>query len=160
MKIYADGGTRNNGKPNALGGWAWLALMDEILLNFDNGSSDKLITNNQNEIYSITHALSMVKSLESDIEVYMDSAYVINCINDKWYVNWRKNGWKNAKKKPVENKELWEALLFEIERLESKCGIKVIFKKVKGHSGDVWNEMADRLANDAMDEAQSKLSTN
>ncbi len=68
-------------------------------------------------------------------------AYIVNCINNKWYINWRKNGWKTAKKTPVENRELWERLLSLIENLEN---FEII--KVKGHAGDKYNEMADELA--------------
>jgi ribonuclease HI len=43
------------------------------------------------------------------VDIYSDSAYVINCFRDKWYERWRKNGWVNSQKKPVENRDLWEA---------------------------------------------------
>ena len=64
------------------------------------------------------------------VGVYSDSAYVVNCFRDKWYERWLRNGWKNAQKKPVENRDLWEALIAEVERHQ------VTWHKVAGHSGD------------------------
>jgi len=62
------------------------------------------------------------------LEVFSDSSYLMNCFREKWYVSWRRNGWKNSKKEPVENRELWEELLELVE----KQG-KVEFFRVKGH---------------------------
>jgi len=76
--------------------------------------------------------------------VYSDSAYVINCFRDRWYVRWRANGWKNAQKKPVENRDLWETLLAEVESRD------VTWHKVAGHTGVPLNERADRLAAEAI----------
>lgn len=155
LEVYSDGGSRNNGKPNALGGWGFVIVSaGDIILREDNGSSSELTTNNQNEIQSVIEALDILKYTKDDVVIYSDSAYVVNCINDKWYVSWRKNGWKNSKKKPVENKELWEELLDNIDRVRAENNVNVTFKKVKGHSGNEWNEYADRLVNEAMDEVE------
>jgi ribonuclease HI len=78
------------------------------------------------------------------VAVYSDSAYVINCFRDRWYVRWRANGWKNAQKKPVDNRDLWEALLAEVESRD------VTWHKVAGHAGVPLNERADRLAAEAI----------
>src|SRR5262249_45928163 len=74
-----------------------------------------------------------------------DSAYVVNCFRDKWYERWRRNGWKTAQKRPVENRDLWEALVDLAERHD------VTWHKVAGHSGDPLNDRADRLARAAID---------
>ena len=74
------------------------------------------------------------------VDLHSDSAYLVNCFRDRWYVRWRQNGWRNAQKKPVENRDLWEALLLENERHD------VAWHKVAGHSGVPLNERADRLA--------------
>jgi len=68
-------------------------------------------------------------------------------MKQKWYVKWRKNGWKNSKKEPVENKDLWEELLNQVESIKD-----ITFIKVKGHSGVELNELAEALANKGMDE--------
>jgi ribonuclease HI len=78
------------------------------------------------------------------VAVHSDSAYVVNCFRERWYERWRRNGWRNAQKKPVENRDLWEALLGEAGRHE------VHWHKVAGHAGDPLNERADRLANAAI----------
>src|SRR6266545_122081 len=78
------------------------------------------------------------------VEIYSDSAYVINCFRDKWYERWRENGWRNAQKKPVDNRDLWEALLAEVERHD------VTWHKVAGHSGHELNDRADALARSAI----------
>lgn len=81
--------------------------------------------------------------------IYSDSAYVINCMKQKWYVNWKRNGWVNSKKQPVANKELWEILLDNIDNILSTGLDKVNFVKVKGHADNVWNNEVDKLAVDA-----------
>jgi len=78
------------------------------------------------------------------VAIYSDSAYVVNCFRDKWYERWRKNGWRNSNKKPVENRDLWEALLGEAERHD------VVWHKVAGHSGHEMNDRADALARSAI----------
>ena len=67
-----------------------------------------------------------------------------NCINQKWYEKWFRNGWINSKKEPVANRELWENLFYLLDVLEKTSKVKFI--KVKGHSGNDWNEQVDRLA--------------
>lgn len=155
--ISADGAARNNGKPNAIGGWGFVIVQDDHAFVEGRGSIPELNTNNQNEIKSITDALGKLIELgisqNSQINVEMDSAYVLNCVKDEWYISWIKNGWKNAKKQPVANKELWLAFLDHLLWFDN-----ISFNKIKGHSGNKWNDMADRLANLAMDEAEAALS--
>jgi ribonuclease HI len=79
------------------------------------------------------------------VAVYSDSAYVVNCFRDRWYVRWRENGWKNAQRKPVESRDLWEALIALAERHD------VSWHKVAGHAGDPLNERVDRLARAAVE---------
>jgi len=104
------------------------------------------VTNNQMEMLAVIEVLKTLKRKDIPVVIHADSALVVNCINSKWYVNWRKKGWRKSDRKPVENKELWKELL---ELYESFDDVK--FVKVKGHSGDEWNERADELANEAMD---------
>lgn len=61
------------------------------------------------------------------IEVFSDSSYLMDCFRKKWYVNWQKNGWKTAKKEPVEHKEIWEQLISYLDVH------KISFYRVKGH---------------------------
>jgi ribonuclease HI len=78
------------------------------------------------------------------VHLYSDSAYVVNCFRDKWYERWQRNGWQNAQKKPVGNRDLWEALIALVAQHD------VTWHKVAGHSGDEMNERADRLARAAI----------
>jgi ribonuclease HI len=90
----------------------------------------------------LTAPIQGLRALEGRrrVAVHSDSAYVINCFRDRWYERWRKNGWLNAQKKPVENRDLWEALIALVERHD------VTWHKVAGHSGHPENDRADALA--------------
>ena len=162
LQIWADGGCRNNGKPNALGGWGGGAVAvngdveTQVMCNY--GSVEDLITNNQNEIMAITNALQSITKIKDNIhvEACLDSAYIVNCFNSNWRAGWEKNGWKNARKKPVENKDLWISLFKEVDRF----GRKLTFSKTKGHSGVKWNEFADELANKAMNDEEERRNLN
>jgi ribonuclease HI len=91
------------------------------------------------ELKSVIEGLKATP-ISSEIDLYSDSAYVVNCFKDKWYTKWRKNGWINSAKKPVENKDLWEILLQLVEARN------VTFCKVKGHADNKWNNRCDQLA--------------
>ena len=97
-------------------------------------------TNQRMELTACIKALEQIKAAGYTVEVYTDSAYLANCIQRKWYLTWQKNGWKNARREPVENRDLWERLL----KLLSLH--KVHFHKVTGHAGLEMNERADELA--------------
>jgi ribonuclease HI len=77
---------------------------------------------------------------DHDVIVYSDSAYVINCFKDKWFINWENNGWKNAKGDTIANLLEWRFLIkfFKMPNFN--------FEKIKGHSGHIHNERADYLA--------------
>lgn len=96
-------------------------------------------TNNRMEMTAVIRALEALKT-PCAVKLHSDSAYVINCFKNKWYVNWRRNGWRNASKQPVENRDLWEQMLAQVDRHN------VEWIKVKGHSDDVLNNRADELA--------------
>lgn len=94
--------------------------------------------------------LGVITGLEAlnrpcSVEVYTDSQYVVNAFNQHWVEGWLKRGWKNAKKEPVKNKDLWQRLL------SAKEPHKVSFHWVKGHAGHPLNERCDQLATDAAD---------
>ena len=78
------------------------------------------------------------------VELYSDSAYLINAFNKHWIANWQRNGWQNAKKQPVENQDLWQELL-AAEKIH-----QIDWRKVKGHDGDKYNEICDQLAKEAI----------
>jgi ribonuclease HI len=84
------------------------------------------------------------------IEIVSDSTYVVNCFRDRWYEGWLRRGWKNTQRQPVANRDLWEPLL----GLVLAEGASVTFTKVKGHSGDVMNDLVDSLATEAADRGE------
>ncbi|MCP4761860.1 MAG: ribonuclease HI [archaeon] len=145
ISIYTDGACQNNQNRQNKGGWAAIILINDaekptkILSGKKNNT-----TNNKMELSACIEGLKYIEksNLKSEnIIIYTDSAYISNCFRDKWYINWEKNGWKNAKKKPVKNKEFWQDLLNLFRSIP-----KVEFKHVKGHTGNKYNEMADHLA--------------
>lgn len=79
------------------------------------------------ELTAFAEALDMLKKDNLSIRVFSDSSYLIRCMNEKWYENWERNGWKNASKKPVENKDLWERIIKYLHRHQFQ------FFHVKGH---------------------------
>ena len=105
-------------------------------------------TNNIMELKGCIEGLKAIKNKTLPVEVYLDSAYVLNGITN-WIEGWKKKGWRTANKKPVLNKELWIELDSERNKFNN-----IEFIKVKGHAGNEGNEIADRLCNEAMDEIE------
>ncbi|MCY7679899.1 ribonuclease HI [Bacillus pumilus] len=142
--VYTDGGCRGNQNETNVGGWGAVLSHKGKEVELKGGKLNT--TNNVMELTGVIEALKHIKTNNIHIEVYADSAYVVNGMNS-WVKNWIKNNWRKSNKKPVENKELW----MELNELV-KNQASVTFLKVKGHSGDAGNEKADELANQAMDE--------
>lgn len=138
ITIYCDGACSGNQSATNVGGWGVVLKYHDKVKELHGG--ERNTSNQRMELTACIKALEAVKSHDIPIDVYSDSAYLINCMKEKWYVNWQKNGWKNAKKQPVENQDLWKRLL----ELISQHSIK--FHKVAGHSGVELNERADKLA--------------
>ncbi|HCX04906.1 MAG: ribonuclease HI [Tissierellales bacterium] len=142
--IYTDGACSNNQKDNNLGGYGAVMLYKGHRKEIYGG--EKNTTNNIMEMKAIIEALKLLKTYEIPVEIYTDSAYISNCMNQKWYEKWIKNGWKTANKKPVKNKELWMEILKYADKINT-----ITFHKVPGHSGVELNEKADELANKGID---------
>lgn len=128
--VYTDGACSGNPGP---GGWAWVVPDGEFA-----AGSDLATTNQRMELKA---ALEAVKAFRGEIIIFSDSTYVVNCFRDRWWEGWLRRGWVNSAKKPVKNRDLWEPLI-EIYRERDN----ISFSWVKGHSGDRWNDEADRLA--------------
>jgi len=79
-----------------------------------------------------------------EVEVYSDSAYVVNAFNNGWIDKWNRNNWLTSSKEPVKNKELW----VELDELVRKYNVKFI--KVKGHSDNAYNNRCDEMARNAI----------
>ena len=138
--IYTDGGCRGN---PGIGGWGvWLRYKD---IDKKLKGAELNTTNNKMELTASIRALQTLKSNDITVDLYTDSKYVIQGINE-WIDGWKAKGWKTANKKPVKNKELWQIL----DKLS--CQHKIDWKWIRGHTGHLGNETADQLANQAIDE--------
>lgn len=84
--------------------------------------------------------IEAVQSLDGPLVVVSDSTYVVHCFRDRWWVRWKANGWKNSKREPVANTDLWVPLVELVAERQPE------FRWVKGHSGDRMNDLVDRLA--------------
>ncbi len=129
--VYTDGACSGNPGP---GGWAWAVAPEGTPC----GSGGAARTTNQRmELQAVLEAL---QTLPGSLTIVSDSTYVVHCFRDKWWVKWKVNGWRNSKKEPVANADLWMPLVeLVIERQPT-------FRWVKGHSGDRMNDLVDRLA--------------
>ncbi|MEN9644617.1 MAG: ribonuclease [Actinomycetota bacterium] len=132
IEVFTDGACQGNPGP---GGWAWAVAPEGTPC----GSGGAAHTTNQRmEIQAVLEALRTVEG--EHITIVSDSTYVVHCFRDRWYVKWQSNGWKNSKKEPVANADLWKPLIeLVLER-------KPAFRWVKGHSGNPMNDLVDRLA--------------
>lgn len=138
IKLYADGSV-HPGNPGP-GGWGSVIVYPSGQVAQHCGYSGPSVTNNHCELTAVLEGLRRIDPA-TPVEIYTDSMYVINPFNKGWLVNWQKNNWKTASKNTeVANKALW------VELSNLVKGRTLTWHWVKGHSGDVYNEMADKLA--------------
>ncbi len=136
--MHTDGACRGNPGP---GGWGVVLRYrgEQRTLNGFEAST----TNNRMELNAVIAGLRALNR-PCDIELYTDSRYVMQGINE-WIENWKRNGWKTASRKPVKNVDLWQQLDEEAGRH------RIDWHWVRGHTGVADNELADQLANQAID---------
>lgn len=141
-EIYCDGATSSNGAIDAPGGWAYVILKDGLIIS-QNSGGEKGTTNQRMELTAALKACEEVEALDgfATVKLYSDSAYLINCYKQNWWKSWRVNGWKNSKKQAVANQDLWEKLIYFFMKAPGYD-----FIKVKGHAGNVCNELVDKMA--------------
>ncbi len=139
VTLFTDGACRGNPGP---GGWGVFLEYQDTQKKLYGFATET--TNNRMEMMAVIEALKALKR-PCDIDLNTDSKYVLQGITE-WIVGWKKNGWKTAAKKPVKNVDLWQLLDNEVLRHN------INWQWVKGHSGIYGNEMADQLANQAIDE--------
>ncbi len=140
ITIYTDGACSGNPGP---GGWAALLMHESRRKQLSGGASHT--TNNRMELTAALEALRHLRT-PCKVRLHTDSAYLANAFNQRWLRGWQRNGWKTAGKKPVENRDLWEALLAESARH------RITWIKVKGHADNEFNNLADAAAVAAMQE--------
>lgn len=136
--LYTDGACSGNPGP---GGWGAVLIFNGIEKELSGANPST--TNNIMEITAVIEGLKALKR-PCNVNIYSDSAYVVNCFEKDWINNWIKNNWVNSKKEPVKNKELWLELL-DLTKIHN-----VTFNKVKGHSNVKYNNRCDELARSAI----------
>lgn len=136
--IYTDGACSYNPGP---GGWAAVLIYKGNEKRISGFEPDT--TNNRMELSAVLEALKALKE-PCSVVVHTDSAYIHNAFERGWIDKWLSNGWKNASKQPVENQDLWKAIL------QAAQNHKVSYKKVKGHANDKYNNICDELARKAI----------
>ena len=133
--MYTDGAARVIPGP---GGWGAILIEDGRELEIAGGENPT--TNQRMELTAPIEGLRALTGRRR-VAIHSDSAYVINCFRDRWYERWRKNGWLNSQRKPVEQPGPLGALIaLAVEQHD------VTWYKVAGHSGDPLNDRADALA--------------
>ncbi|KTC92924.1 MULTISPECIES: ribonuclease HI [Legionella] len=139
IEIYTDGACKGNPGP---GGWGALLRFNghEKTLN----GSELQTTNNRMELTAAIKALAALNR-PCVVNLFTDSQYLRLGMTE-WLSQWKKKGWRNSKKEPVKNADLWQ----QLDELASKHTI--VWHWVKGHSGHPENEQADALANQAIEE--------
>ena len=137
--IYTDGACSGNPGP---GGWGAILMYKENKKEISGGKKET--TNNIMELTAALEGLKLLK-FPCEVDLYSDSAYLVNGFSQGWIYNQQKNNWKTASKEPVKNKEIWEQL-YEMTKIH-----KINFIKVKGHSDNEYNNRCDELARNAIE---------
>jgi len=142
VEMWTDGACKGN---PGVGGWgAWMRFGDQ---EKELWGGEAATTNNRMELTAVIEGLRALKR-PCRVTLHVDSTYVMNGLT-KWLPGWKRNGWLTGEKKPVKNKELWQALDTEAQRHH------VTWVWVKGHAGDPGNERADALANRGVDDVRA-----
>ena len=145
IRIFTDGACSENPGP---GGWAAVFNSEDKCKMISGNES--MTTNNRMELRAVIESfkkiLSRFKTRKNiQFELYSDSAYVVNSINNGWVGKWQKNNWKTTKDEDVKNRDLWEQFVMLHETIKS-IGIDVKIIKIKGHTGNTFNELVDKMA--------------
>ncbi len=132
--LYTDGACSGNpGK----GGWGAILKYNDHEKVLSGG--EESTTNNRMELTAVIKGLEALKE-SCDVQIYSDSAYVVNSFLQNWITAWQKNNWKTSSKKDVLNVDLWKKLV----ELTHKHSVQ--WFKVKGHADNELNNRCDKLA--------------
>ena len=144
--LYTDGACSGN---PGVGGYGGILIYGDYKKEFD--GAEETTTNNRMEMRAVIEGLKMLK-YPCIVDVYSDSAYTVNAFENGWIYAWKKNGWKKADGKSVQNVDLWEELYALTKTHE------VYFHKVAGHADNDLNNRCDELARGAIVELRKTLS--
>lgn len=134
VEIFTDGACSGNPGP---GGYGVVMRYKGIEKELSGGNSQT--TNNRMELSAVIAGLSALKE-PCEVTITSDSKYIIDAIQKGWAKKWKANNWIKADKKKALNSDLWDELLFLLDKH------KVEFVWVKGHAGHPENERCDELA--------------
>ena len=140
VNIYTDGACSGNPGP---GGWAAILEFGPHIKEISGFRAGT--TNNRRELFAAISGPGALKE-PCRVNLYSDSAYLVNAFNEHWIDAWKKKGWKNSAGAPVENQDLWFILLAQTRKHE------VSFFKVKGHADHPQNNRCDELARAAIED--------
>ncbi len=142
VEIFTDGACRGNPGP---GGWGALLRCDNKTRELY--GAEPHTTNNRMELIAAIQALSVLKR-SCHVILTTDSEYVRKGMTE-WLKNWKNRGWKTSGNKPVKNADLWQ----QLDQIVQTHDIE--WHWVRGHTGHPENELADQLANRAIDESKN-----
>lgn len=134
VEIFTDGACSGNPGPGGWGAILRYAGVEKCL-----SGSSKDTTNNRMELTAVIQALKAFRE-PCDVTLTTDSQYVVNGITKGWAQSWQKNRWRNSKRRPIANPDLWEQLL-GLLRVHT-----VRFSWIRGHNGHSENERCDQMA--------------
>ena len=134
VRIYTDGACSGN---PGVGGWGAILFYKDQMREMS--GFEENTTNNKMELTAAIKALERLKE-PCEVELYSDSAYLVNAFLEGWLTKWQMNGFKSSNKKPVQNVDLWQKLI------ELNNTHKITWIKVKGHADNVYNNRCDALA--------------
>ena len=133
ITLYTDGACSGN---PGMGGWAAILIyngMEKVV-----SGAEKETTNNRMELTAVIKGLEKIKGSQK-VDIYSDSAYVVNAFLQDWITSWKLKGWKTTKGE-VQNLDLWQQLISLCEKHD------VVWHKVKGHADNEYNNRCDVLA--------------
>lgn len=139
VTLYSDGSSRGNPGPGGYGSVLLYTDPAGKLHTLEKSQGYRRTTNNRMELMAAIAALEALKR-PCEVEVHSDSQYVVNAFNQHWVDGWQRRGWKNAKKEPVKNPDLWKRLIAAAKPHD------VRWVWVRGHAGAELNERCDQLA--------------
>lgn len=138
VTIYTDGAC--SGNPGN-GGWGAILMYGKTKKEISGAEKDT--TNNRMELTAVINALKLLKE-PCIVDLYSDSAYVVNAFLQDWISGWKAKNWRGSDKKVVKNLDLWQTLVALTEIHD------VNFIKVKGHADNEFNNRCDELATSAI----------
>lgn len=145
VELYTDGACSGN---PGIGGYAGILIYSTIEREYSGAEAQT--TNNRMEVLAVIEGLKRLKE-SCKVDIFSDSAYTVNAFLEGWIYAWKKNGWKKADGKAVQNVDLWEEL-YNLTKIH-----EITFHKVAGHADNERNNRCDALARAAIKELRKTL---